>query len=170
MINHFGVNNHQICRINSNWTINYSAGSFVGDSDQIRRRVEIIVNFVKSFYVLDFDRQQLKLRPCVNTVQFPEQSPWWGSCRTVVKVRSLRRGPRDGRSRNLRRGPRDGRSRNLRRGPRDGRRRNLRRGPRDGRSRIRRSDYLMSRFCSWTSDVIMGQDLSCIWDADQAVS
>ena len=34
----------------------------------------------------------------------------------------------------------------------------------------RRSDYLMSKFCSWSSDVIMGQDLSCIWDAVQAVS
>ena len=39
-INHFGINNHQICRINPKLTINYSAGFDVNDWYQIRRRVD----------------------------------------------------------------------------------------------------------------------------------
>ena len=85
-----------------------------------------------------------KLRPCVNTVQFPEQSPWWGSCRTVVKLTSLRRGPRDGRSRNLR------------------------------RDHVMEQDSTVRLFNVKVLQLNLrcdhGQDLSCIWDAVQAVS
>ena len=49
------------------------------------------------------------------TIEEPELSPCWKLQTVIIVRRSLRKWPRDGRSRSLRRGPRDGRSRSLRR-------------------------------------------------------